>query len=45
MSTALLFDYEQVDNKNYAPVRADERRWAVHDADQFLTQRGASQSL
>ena len=30
VSSALLFDYEQVDNDNYAPVRADERRWAVH---------------
>jgi hypothetical protein len=30
VSAAVLFDYEQVDNRNYAPVRADERRWAVH---------------
>jgi hypothetical protein len=29
-SAAVLFDYEQVDNMSYAPVRADERRWAVH---------------
>jgi hypothetical protein len=30
VSAALLIDYEQVDNHDYAPVRADERRWAVH---------------
>lgn len=30
VSSAVLFDYENVDNKNYAPVRADERRYAVH---------------
>jgi hypothetical protein len=30
VSSALLFDYEQVDNDNYAPVRADERRWTLH---------------
>ena len=30
VSAAVLLDYEQVDNTNYAPVRADERRWAVH---------------
>jgi hypothetical protein len=30
VSSALLFDYERVDNDNYAPVRADERRWALH---------------
>jgi len=35
VSSALLFDYEQVDNDNYAPVRADERRWALHALVQF----------
>ena len=30
VSSALLFDYEQVDNDAYTPVRADERRWMVH---------------
>jgi hypothetical protein len=30
VSAALLLDYEQVDNHDYAPVRPDERRWAVH---------------
>jgi hypothetical protein len=30
VSSALLFDYEQVDNDDYAPVRSDERRWALH---------------
>jgi len=30
VSAAILLDYEHVDNENYAPVRADERRWAVH---------------
>ena len=30
VSAAILLDYEQVDNDDYAPVRADERRWAVH---------------
>ena len=30
VSAAVLLDYEQVDNHDYAPVRADERRWAVH---------------
>ena len=30
VSSALLLDYEQVDNDNYAPVRPDERRWSVH---------------
>jgi hypothetical protein len=30
VSSALLFDYEQVDNDAYTPVRADERRWAIH---------------
>jgi len=30
VAAAVLFDYEQVDNRDYAPVRADERRWAVH---------------
>ena len=30
VSSALLFDYEQVDNDGYVPVKADERRWAVH---------------
>jgi hypothetical protein len=30
VSAAILLDYERVDNDHYAPVRADERRWAVH---------------
>jgi hypothetical protein len=30
VSSALLLDYELVDNRNYAPVRSDERRWALH---------------
>jgi hypothetical protein len=30
VSSALLLDYELVDNRNYAPSRSDERRWAVH---------------
>ena len=30
VSTALLFDFENVDNKDFAPVRPDERRYAVH---------------
>ena len=30
VSSALLFDYEQVDNDRYVPLRPDERRWAVH---------------
>jgi len=30
VSAAILLDYEQVHNDNYAPVRADERRWAAH---------------
>jgi hypothetical protein len=30
VSSALLLDYELVDNRNYAPVRTDERRWALH---------------
>ena len=30
VSAALLFDYEQVDNHDFAPARSDERRWAVH---------------
>jgi hypothetical protein len=30
VSTVLLLDYENVNNKDYNPVRADERRWAVH---------------
>lgn len=29
-SAALLLDYEQVNYKNFAPARADERRLAVH---------------
>jgi hypothetical protein len=29
-AAAILLDYERVDNTNHAPVRADERRWAVH---------------
>ena len=30
VSSALLLDFENVDNRDYAPVRADERRWALH---------------
>lgn len=30
VSAAVLIDFEQVDNRAYAPVRPDERRWAVH---------------
>jgi hypothetical protein len=30
VSSALLFDYEQVDNDGYTPVRSDEKRWALH---------------
>jgi hypothetical protein len=31
VATALLLDYEQVDNDRYVnPVRPDEKRWAVH---------------
>ena len=30
VSSALLLDYEQVNYDDYAPVRVDEKRWAVH---------------
>lgn len=30
VSSAILFDYEQVDNAGYEPVKPNERRWAVH---------------
>jgi hypothetical protein len=30
VSTALLFDFENVSNDRFVPVRPDERRWAVH---------------
>jgi hypothetical protein len=30
VSAAILLDYEQVDNNDFAPSRPDERRWAVH---------------
>jgi hypothetical protein len=30
VSTALLFDFEDVNNDEFAPSRPDERRWAVH---------------
>ena len=30
VSSAILFDYEQVENRQFAPERPDERRWAVH---------------
>jgi hypothetical protein len=30
VSSALLLDYELVDNRGYAPVRPDERRWMLH---------------
>jgi hypothetical protein len=30
VSTALLFDFENVSNDDFAPVRPDERRFAVH---------------
>ena len=35
VSAAILFDYEQVDSHDYLPVRADERRWAVHSLISF----------
>ena len=30
VSTALLFDFENVDNNDFVPARPDERRFAVH---------------
>jgi hypothetical protein len=30
VSTVLLLDYEQVNYDDFAPVRPDEKRWAVH---------------
>ena len=30
VSAAMLLDYEQVTNRSYAPVRSNERRWALH---------------
>lgn len=30
VAAAILVDFEHVDNKNYAPARADERRWTLH---------------
>jgi len=30
VSAVLLFDYEQVDYKDFAPARSDEKRFAVH---------------
>jgi hypothetical protein len=30
VSTALLLDYEAVNNRDYVPVRANERRWMLH---------------
>ena len=30
VSTVLLLDFENVKNKDYNPVRVDERRWALH---------------
>ena len=30
VSAAVLVDYENVDNDDYAPVRPNERRWAIH---------------
>ena len=33
---ALLFDFEQVDNNDFAPARADERRYRGARADEFL---------
>jgi hypothetical protein len=35
VSAALLFDFEQVDNNGYVPVRLDERRWAIHSLISF----------
>ena len=29
VSSALLFDYEQVDNADYEPLKANERRWTI----------------
>ena len=30
VSSALLLDYEAVNNHDYAPSRANERRWVLH---------------
>jgi hypothetical protein len=30
VSAAVLLDYEHVINRNYAPTRSNERRWAIH---------------
>jgi hypothetical protein len=30
VSSALLFDFENVGNNDFTPTRADERRYAVH---------------
>ncbi len=35
VSAAILFDYEQVRNRSYAPVRPNERRWTVHSLINF----------
>jgi hypothetical protein len=35
VATALLFDIENVDNHDFVPARADERRFAVHALVQF----------
>ena len=29
-AAAILLDYERVNNENFVPLKADERRWAVH---------------
>jgi hypothetical protein len=30
VSAAVLLDFERVNNRNYAPARPNERRWAIH---------------
>ena len=30
VSSALLLDYEAVNNRDYAPSRSNERRWILH---------------
>lgn len=30
VAAAILLDYERADNENFVPIKADERRWALH---------------
>jgi hypothetical protein len=30
LAAAILLDYERADNEHFVPVKADERRWALH---------------